>query len=170
MGRKRLKISDLIKETGITRPTLTSLYYGTGKGINFDTLNRLCGYLSVTPGELFGFYDIDLTDIEVRFDKKEDFSFNGPFITNAGFSGRFIFKDKFPPLGFRGFLTDKKKNHDYSVMLKYDISRQQYLTMFPENVAAYIEGLLFEKIEDLFSDFDSWASVGDSFFLYTSTK
>lgn len=53
LGKKKLKIADVVRDTGITRPTLTSLYYEKGKGINFDTLDKLCKCLSVTPGELF---------------------------------------------------------------------------------------------------------------------
>ena len=52
LRRKKLKLIDVIRATGITRPTLTSLYYGKGTGINFDTMDKLCRFLNVTPGEL----------------------------------------------------------------------------------------------------------------------
>jgi len=53
LGQKRLKISTVSRETGITRPTLTSLYYGESKVVTFKILSKLCAYLHVTPGDLF---------------------------------------------------------------------------------------------------------------------
>ena len=53
LGKKRIKISDVMQHTGITRPTLSALYYDSGKGINFETLDKLCEYLQIQPGELF---------------------------------------------------------------------------------------------------------------------
>lgn len=55
LASRLLRMSDVIRDTGISRPTLTNLYYGKGKGINYDTLNKLCAYLDVTPGELLTF-------------------------------------------------------------------------------------------------------------------
>ena len=52
LGKKRIKIAQVIKDTGISRPTLTSLYYNNGSGINFDTLSKLCKYLDVKPNDI----------------------------------------------------------------------------------------------------------------------
>lgn len=57
LASRLLRMSDVIRDTGISRPTLTNLYYGKGKGINYDTLNKLCTYLDVTPGELLTFVE-----------------------------------------------------------------------------------------------------------------
>ncbi len=38
--------------TGISRTTLTKLYYGRSKGIQLDTLKKLCDFLEVTPNDL----------------------------------------------------------------------------------------------------------------------
>jgi len=68
MGQKQLKIVKVSNDTKISRPTLTALYYNTGKGIQFDTMNMLCHYLKVTPAELFDFtpveIDIDITSFK----------------------------------------------------------------------------------------------------------
>lgn len=53
LGKKRIRMADVERHTGITRPTLRSLYYDSGKGINFETLDKLCEYLQIEPGELF---------------------------------------------------------------------------------------------------------------------
>ncbi len=53
MGIHKVKsFSALEKETGITRKTLTKLYDGEGKGIEYDTLNKLCDYFKCQPGDL----------------------------------------------------------------------------------------------------------------------
>jgi putative transcriptional regulator len=53
MGVNKIKsFSALEKETNITRKTLTKLYDGEGKGIDYDTLNKLCVYFKCQPGDL----------------------------------------------------------------------------------------------------------------------
>ena len=52
MGEKRLKISDVAKETGINRGTITRLYHETALRIDFEVLDQLCGYLECEVSEL----------------------------------------------------------------------------------------------------------------------
>ena len=52
MAQKKLKITRVSNDTGISRPTLTSLTRGESKGIQYDTLNTLCNYFNITPCEL----------------------------------------------------------------------------------------------------------------------
>ena len=52
MGAKRVKISDVVRDTGINRSTLTRLYHETTTRIDFETLEILCNYFDVSPGEL----------------------------------------------------------------------------------------------------------------------
>lgn len=61
LGERQLKMSTVIKETGITRPTLTALFYNYGKGIQLETVNSLCHYLKVAPGDFFGYIPYDFT-------------------------------------------------------------------------------------------------------------
>lgn len=42
MGRKRLKISDVVNMTGLARNTVTELYHGRAKQVHFETLDKLC--------------------------------------------------------------------------------------------------------------------------------
>ncbi|CAH1055960.1 helix-turn-helix domain-containing protein [Paenibacillus pseudetheri] len=42
MGRKRLKISDIIEKTGLARNTVAELYHGRAKRIDLETLDKLC--------------------------------------------------------------------------------------------------------------------------------
>ena len=60
LAERRLTISRLSQDTGISRTTLTALASRTARGIQFDTLNRLCLYLKVTPDALFIHRPFDL--------------------------------------------------------------------------------------------------------------
>lgn len=101
LGREQLKIADVVQNTGISRPTLTNLCYNTGKGINFDTLDTLCYYLSVTPGELFVRYDNVFT---AKVWAVEDFG----FLTNA--------KDDTVSLGFIGSVELSEKHYSVKIL------------------------------------------------------
>ncbi|TDR12468.1 helix-turn-helix domain-containing protein [Marinomonas communis] len=52
MGEKKLKISDVAKDTGINRGTITRLYHETAVRVEFDVLEQLCVYLGCEIGEL----------------------------------------------------------------------------------------------------------------------
>lgn len=52
LGEQKLKISDVARDTGINRGTLTRMYHETLVRIDLETINTLCGYLSVSVGEL----------------------------------------------------------------------------------------------------------------------
>ena len=70
MGEKKLKITDVVRDTGINRGTVTRLYHETTQRIEFDALEILCRYFHCTVGDL-----IELSD-ESKSQKKPDFSDN----------------------------------------------------------------------------------------------
>jgi putative transcriptional regulator len=47
LGERKLKISDVARDTGINRGTLTRLYYETAERIELDVLDKLCTYFDV---------------------------------------------------------------------------------------------------------------------------
>jgi putative transcriptional regulator len=47
LGERKLKISDVARDTGINRGTLTRLYYETAERVELDVLDKLCEYLGV---------------------------------------------------------------------------------------------------------------------------
>lgn len=53
MAERGLKISDLYEETGISKTTLMALAENSGKGVQFDTVDKLCNFLGITPCEFF---------------------------------------------------------------------------------------------------------------------
>jgi putative transcriptional regulator len=47
LGERKLKISDVARDTGINRGTLTRLYYETSERIELEVLDQLCDYFGV---------------------------------------------------------------------------------------------------------------------------
>lgn len=50
---RKIRITKLSDDTGISRTTITSLCKGYAKGITFDVMGKLCEYLGVGFDELF---------------------------------------------------------------------------------------------------------------------
>ena len=75
MAETKIKISKLSRKTGISRVTLTSLYYNNSGGIQFDTLNNLCNFFNVKPSDLLLYYPFDykIKDLFPNVDSVEDF-------------------------------------------------------------------------------------------------
>ncbi|MDO9160906.1 MAG: helix-turn-helix transcriptional regulator [Methylococcaceae bacterium] len=53
MGKKKLKISDLARETGLHRNTITLLYKEEAARVELDAMEKLCSYFDCTVSELF---------------------------------------------------------------------------------------------------------------------
>lgn len=85
MEEKNLKISDLNKQTGISRNSISSLLNGKTRGIQFDTLEKITLALNVDVADLFKnvFNELiiklnDITSVEtysrsIKFKKKDNF-------------------------------------------------------------------------------------------------
>lgn len=52
LAKQRKKVSDVHKATGISKSTLTSLYYERTKKPEIETLLKIANYLGVTIDEL----------------------------------------------------------------------------------------------------------------------
>lgn len=52
LGERKLKISDVARDTGINRGTLTRLYHETAERIDFEVLEKLCEYFQVEVSAL----------------------------------------------------------------------------------------------------------------------
>ena len=46
LGERLLKISKVAEDTGISRTTLTNLYYRRNSAISFEVLDKLCKHLN----------------------------------------------------------------------------------------------------------------------------
>lgn len=52
LGERRESVADLARGTGLAYKTAHELYNDKSRRIDFDTLNRLCGYLGVGVGDI----------------------------------------------------------------------------------------------------------------------
>lgn len=52
LGERLIKISDVCMATGISRTTLTEIYYKRSTNVKLKTLKLLCDYLQISLSEL----------------------------------------------------------------------------------------------------------------------
>ncbi len=173
LGRKRLKISDVIRDTGITRPTLTSLYYGKSAGISFETLDKLCKYLSkyspVSVNDLFVFYDIDINSIHISFKSLTQGiapNSNHTIVETADLEGCIKFEQKqLNDLVFNGSVCfsdydSKKHNSNYSLRVNfYEINRQDFFSLYPYDVQEDIDKRIIAFAELWLNEYDCEAEI-----------
>lgn len=57
LGERRIKVSDLARDTGVARATLDRYYHDRVNSFDRDVLGKLCEYLKVTPGDLLKVVD-----------------------------------------------------------------------------------------------------------------
>ncbi len=55
MGEKRLKISDVARDTGINRGTITRIYNEEATRVELVVVEQLCAYLDIEVGQLYEF-------------------------------------------------------------------------------------------------------------------
>lgn len=53
LAKQRKTITEVSKNTGLSRTTLTSLCRDKNKAITFEVIGKLCKELEIQPGELF---------------------------------------------------------------------------------------------------------------------
>lgn len=57
MGERKLKISDVARDTGLHRNTVSLLYQETATRVDLEAVDALCRYFGVGVGDLFEFSD-----------------------------------------------------------------------------------------------------------------
>lgn len=57
MGERKLKISDVARDTGLHRNTITLLYQETATRVDLEAIDALCRYFDVRVGDVFEFVD-----------------------------------------------------------------------------------------------------------------
>ena len=79
LAERKLKISKVATDTGISRTTLTALSSNQSQGIQFDTLNTLCSYLRVTPAEFFCYAPFEVR-VEIKVSEPPFFELELSFV------------------------------------------------------------------------------------------
>lgn len=68
LAERGLKMADLINDTGLSKTAVRGLYYNTSKGIQFDTLETICDYLHVEPGDVIKKIDFRYRILDKKID------------------------------------------------------------------------------------------------------
>lgn len=71
---RNLTASKVFLDTNIARSTLSNLSNNSSGMIKLETIDKLCTYLDISPGEFFDFYPVDFScDYEMTFLDEVDF-------------------------------------------------------------------------------------------------
>ena len=57
MGAEKLKIMDVVRETGLHRTTVTSLYKETAKKVDLEAVEKICRLFKCDVGQMFEIVD-----------------------------------------------------------------------------------------------------------------
>lgn len=73
MAERKMSIQDVADKTGLSRTTISALVNENGKGIQFETMDILCGLFDITPGDLFTYFHIEtLFSFIIKRNQKRD--------------------------------------------------------------------------------------------------
>lgn len=53
MGERKMKVADVVRETGLSRNTVTLLYKETAQKVDLEAIDKLCILFECGIGELF---------------------------------------------------------------------------------------------------------------------
>lgn len=59
MGRRKLRVTDVARRTGLNRSTITALYNETATRVELPAVDELCRLFNCQVGDLFEFVDGD---------------------------------------------------------------------------------------------------------------
>lgn len=57
MGERKMKISDVLRETGLSRNTVTLMYRETAQKIDIEALDKLCKLFACEVADILEFTD-----------------------------------------------------------------------------------------------------------------
>ncbi|HDU1442640.1 TPA: helix-turn-helix transcriptional regulator, partial [Staphylococcus pseudintermedius] len=60
LSERGLKTSRVAKDVGIARSSLTSMIYNDNEMLRYDSIDKLCRYLNITPTDFFEFVPMDI--------------------------------------------------------------------------------------------------------------
>lgn len=142
MAERNLNMSEVAEKTGIARNTLAALYHNTGKGIQFDTLDKLCKFFGIATGDMFTYM---VFNARVFFIERQEDDEYGPVFScgvNVFFQGKSI--DTIIEAAVR-FTSDNKR---MTVFLNYHGADHAKLSVVPlKYLKDHVEARIVESIK-----------------------
>ncbi|PEH04884.1 hypothetical protein CP356_01920 [Lactobacillus sp. UMNPBX5] len=156
MDEQHKSIQDVFEGTGISRNTISQLYNGKSKGIQFSTLTKLVNYLEIYPEEMF----TEVTDYkDLEFDIDFNDSKNVQDILSPSFK---ITPDKLEDKIDEGdlfatilFIPSKYENEKYAVI---EFKMPLYITFNSTGDVLWLSCNRDFATDDLEDDGDDYAS------------
>lgn len=137
MQERHLSIQDVYKGTGISRNTISQLYNGKSKGIQFVTLSKLVDYLGVEPEELF----VETAEYE-RLEPSLDFQVDIKEVTLPNDIVKVVNDNE--PLAYIGFSSPANITEEYRLL---DFKLPVYVSFDKKNSC-----LAFDTIDEYAMD------------------
>lgn len=70
LSSRKISITELSDKIGVSRTALSQLVNNTTKGIQYDTLNKICNYLKLSPNDVLMHYPLEIYCYEIfKLDK-----------------------------------------------------------------------------------------------------
>lgn len=160
MAQKKLKITRVFNDTGISRPTLTSLSRNEGKGIQYDTLNTLCNYFNITPCEFFDYipYEFDINIIPCEGSDNSGFLYVNVFNSKKEKINTYelyvaIYRNYDVKTEMIGdiLFTDDEVNRDF-----LDFLKETFTPSWRQAILDYIDDCILLYYEKKYPNFDSY--------------
>ncbi|EAE8907826.1 XRE family transcriptional regulator [Listeria monocytogenes] len=159
LAERKLNITNLSKETGISRPTLTQIAKNETRMIQLETINTICIQLGINPAEFFVYlpYDyefetaihftifraslensiLDLDSLDMDFYIQLDVNIN--------------FKDSYHNIKASGSLTNfNLSNPSIEVEIRIDGNCKQLWTDYVENIPIGFKDIFDKEFKDEF--------------------
>ncbi|USJ20212.1 helix-turn-helix domain-containing protein [Lactococcus formosensis] len=73
LAERYIRASKLAKDTGIAQSTISKIVNNSTSQIDYSTLNTICNYLKITPGEFFEYspWNLKITELKKLFDEEK---------------------------------------------------------------------------------------------------
>lgn len=176
LAENNIRISKIANDTGISRTTLTALSEGHTKGIQFDTLNKICRYLKIEPADLFVYSPIDiipkiqtfsLSNVDSYYDSDDE----KWYIANADISTTLFLNVETDNNKFSVECSGAGKIDDDLIIISFttddDIEQMQGLDKIykelPRELQVYLESLIgdlyYEHLKDTEVESDTYIST-----------
>ena len=136
MAERGLKIADVYEDTGISKTTLMALAENTGKGVQFETVDKLCNYLGIELKDFF----VYVPYIWEMYFKANDEEKNSDYVV-IKLKTKNTEKDYFLDLWYR-----HPKNYDFPLD---DDSFKLWLLVYVEQSDAYDEEDFYNFLSNL---------------------
>lgn len=85
LAERGIRISDLARDTGISRTTLTYLAQNQSKGVQFDTLYKICDYLKVGIDEIISLVPLRMNLVGMKHVENEKYIINVKIIYKSSY-------------------------------------------------------------------------------------